>query len=201
MYQFVCDHCGKAFQSHWTPHSKRLQRTMHHYCSKACVYASPLRILLMSTIALDRVPFPDIRLPDLELGYMAGCIDGEGSFSVGASRNQLQPNLSVANNDTGMLNRLLNSSGVGHIMRQGPKREHFSQTYRWNVSANNHLLGLLPILIPALTTKKQQAEFMLEMCQRRAKGIARDEYDNQLRANLMQANHVWPLLAPTITPI
>lgn len=114
------------------------------------------------------------------LAYLAGVIDGEGSFSCyrinykGKNRTYggITKNLMIHNTNKAMVEAAAETmTEVLKAPARWGKENRLTVTgkevwYVW-VSGGNQLRMLLPALIPYLITKKPQAELMLKLLQRK----------------------------------
>lgn len=183
----VCDHCGKPFERKYADIKKRAKRgTTHHFCSRVCVYASPLR---KAAIGVSRVQqHSDIRqMAEWEAAYIAGIIDGEGTitlYQVGANgRFQYNCVVSVANTDTRLLDFCLAKTGIGFVREasgNATRPAHHSAQYIWYVSKRADIIGLLDAIDPYLLGKREESNAMREFCRRRIAGTPIDATDEAL---------------------
>lgn len=122
---------------------------------------------------------------DLEVGWLAGVIDGEGCISISTDKkaNRLHAQVFLTNSNQELLmkaRRIMLEIGVEnprlHIHSIGNSK--FS--YRSNVACHRIYIGtalgmtkLLQAILPQLTSKRLQAELMLEFLQHRKGRSAR----------------------------
>lgn len=86
----------------------------------------------------------------LEMGFIAGIIDGEGSFSSSNNSHKIV----VQMNDKDTIERLKEYSGVGNIY--GPRiRENWQPSYVWQVSKREDLLDVLMYTVPLLSERRR----------------------------------------------
>lgn len=139
-----------------------------------------------------------LALSPLDLAYIAGIIDGEGSISAHRNGNKkglwYTPRLSVYNTDSDLIYWIrdcFQACGAGvyineHLREHGRKKQYVLQVHRLK-----SLLLILPLIIPFLKQKKQRAEWLLEFCQRRVgakPGTLYQERELELVALLFEAN-------------
>ena len=183
----ICDNCGKEFQR-W-PAEVRRHKGKYFYCNFECFVESPKRRRLIARLAIERSPIPTIEIPTINIGYMAGIIDGEGSFNIWPAKcKSLNVSLQVANTNKPMIDKLYNDAGVGRVNRAQYKEGQNNWLWYWSVSSRVQLSVLLPIVIPSLIAKKRQAQLVLKFCQRRIKGVPLSEGDWQLRELVKKEN-------------
>jgi len=113
------------------------------------------------------------------MGYIAGCIDGDGSFVVSTNRSRLTASLSVANTDIVIPQALHNITRIGNL-HIASYLESGKALYKWHVGSIGDLLVLLPSIIPALVLKKRQAKAVLEFCSRRLDNVPLGSIDYAL---------------------
>ena len=187
----VCDNCGKEFKR-WPAELRKPKekRGKHVYCSFNCFRDSPKRKKLIARRAIERTPIPTIELSDNEAGYMAGLIDGEGSFNISpAGGRRLNVSLNVSNTNRPLIDKLFEDAGVGTVYPAQYRERQNNTIWIWAVCSRVHLNALLPKLIPYLIAKKRQAKIVLKFCQRRIKGIYISDGDWQLRDLVMAENN------------
>lgn len=112
-------------------------------------------------------------LPDVELGYCAGMLDGEGSVMLLSSR-WLQ--VRIFNTHRPALEWIRARLGGVVCLGHAPKKANHRQGYFWVVSMRP-AGPILRILLPWLQIKRRHAEVALEFLDRLAvaKTIQRDE--------------------------
>lgn len=186
-----CSHCKEFFAIKPSQYNKRskVNSSNRVYCSTSCSRTSEQRIKSIAIKAINRTPIPKIYIPDIELGYLGGCIDGEGTFVIAKNRNRMNPVLNVSNTKIEMPKWLQRITKIGRIYDDTYRKcEKHKTTYKWEVSTINHLRGLLPVIIPGLIIKRRQAEIMFEFCNRRAVGEPLNHIDYSLVNELKELN-------------
>lgn len=106
-----------------------------------------------------------------EAAYMAGIMDGEGTFYIGNySGNRkngdkhYQTLIAVATTDKSLMDWLHNTFGGG-IRAYSPNqmaKNSRKQVYRW-CATSNRMLHICEIIFPYLVIKKRQSEIMIEI--------------------------------------
>lgn len=133
----------------------------------------------------------------VDLAYLAGIIDGEGSVNMrrngGKKGLWFTPALSIYNTDRDLIywcRDVLQVLGAGvhigsHVRAHGRKVQ-----YTLTIQRMESLLKVLPALIPFLRQKKYRAELLLEFCERRAgrKGEPYSSGDLEVVALTYEAN-------------
>ena len=106
-----------------------------------------------------------------QTAYMAGIMDGEGTFYIGNySGNRkngdkhFQTVIAVATTDKSLMDWLVDVFG-GSFRSYTPKqmaKNSRKQVYRWQATSHR-LLHICEIILPYLVIKKRQAEIMIEI--------------------------------------
>ncbi len=106
-----------------------------------------------------------------EASYMAGIMDGEGTFYIGNySGNRkngdkhYQTLIAVATTDKSLMDWLHNTFGGG-VRAYTPKqmsKNSRKQVFRW-CATSNRMLHICEIIFPYLVIKRRQAEIMIEI--------------------------------------
>jgi hypothetical protein len=106
-------------------------------------------------------------MTDIELGYLAGIIDGEGWLGLAKEterRNHsgvnLKPCLVIGSTTHILLERLIQITSMGRISRKYDYSERKKPMWLLWWSANSMRI-LLPRLLPHLIIKRKQAELMI----------------------------------------
>ena len=98
---------------------------------------------------------------DSQLAYLAGIIDGEGTFYISPAPN-FRHRILVVNTDERMIRWLLaNFSGL-YYARTSKKNPHWKLKYEW-ILVKSDIIPLCEALIPYLICKKEQAELMISL--------------------------------------
>lgn len=107
-------------------------------------------------------------LPDWQLGYIAGIVDGEGSIGIGRYQSCYRTYLYVGMTSELCISTLRYITGVGGITHRVSRNVMHSDAYVWQVCAHKELHPLLQKILPYLLVKKGQAEIVVAFCERRA---------------------------------
>lgn len=89
---------------------------------------------------------------DIEIGYLAGIIDGEGSIGIRPGNIDID----VTSTDHDICDRIQRYSGVGVI--NGPyldKREGNKKVYVWTLARREQLYALLQAIYPHMSLRRQ----------------------------------------------
>jgi len=140
-----------------------------------------------------RVVYPPIKLPDFDLGYLTGLIDGEGciSFSKHLRKSGIThyyPYVSIANTFLLALKWVEETTEFGRVRRtkQPPPLERtekgrpqtWSNCYTWQASSYAEIYRIVKDIGPHLKIKERQAELVLEFLEIEAeKPIAKSVRD------------------------
>jgi len=123
--------------------------------------------------------YPPLQLSDLDKGYIAGLVDGEGCISfIRAMRKggyyNYFPYISIANTNAKVFEWLTSLTGLGttrHLMAppQSERTENLHQkpwtwsiAFTWQVSNCAAIYTFVTSIYSALKIKKEQAELLLE---------------------------------------
>lgn len=106
-------------------------------------------------------------IPDTTLAWLAAIIDGEGSVMLTNKKTKngglsYRARIKVSNTDYRMMQALVDKTGINRIFgrRRQPNLNH-KDYYEWTMEAGE-LRGWLPLLIPWLICKQEQATLLLE---------------------------------------
>lgn len=129
------------------------------------------------------------RYTDVQLAYLAGIIDGEGSIYIGNFSSNpktgtlnYQTNMEVTNTDEALIDWLMNHIGGRknkYTHKQTPTNSR-RDVYRWIVSGDL-LTELCHLLLPYLIIKKRQCEIMISMRKTFDKPTAQKGHQGKLR--------------------
>lgn len=114
----------------------------------------------------------------LRYAYVAGLIDGEGSFcmcKVAGESAMAQHRINPVYNckiRIGMTSRTAvqyvadTFPNMGSFYNEGVRKDRpdYQIMYRWEVSNRNHICNIIDLLIPYLMVKKEQATILKEFC-------------------------------------
>lgn len=111
----------------------------------------------------------------LELAYLAGFFDGEGSVYIAVTKGKVNRSfvlqINATNNDVRPLLALQKAFG-GHVATQGPREEGWRQSYFWQTNSIKAEIALTAML-PYLKIKAEQVKLALafrEVQKRQVKG-------------------------------
>ena len=110
------------------------------------------------------------------LAYLAGIIDGEGSLlitkTLSHNRYCYTSRLQIPNTNEGIINKICEVLDFwninGHIETRDRNKKH-KICYVITINGVNKLIKLLPIIIPYLFGKREQAKLLLRFCKSRLK--------------------------------
>lgn len=102
-------------------------------------------------------------LTDFELGWVAGLLEGEGSFFLARNkeRGTLKSRISMQSTDKDVLERLHVTTGVGILYAVG-EREGKKPCWGWNLDRRADLVELANLLRPHMSIRRgEQIDIML----------------------------------------
>lgn len=191
--KLVCDNCGKEF-FRWPSQIKRKRKHSHSqnvYCSRKCMYESPLYCNLQSIAILNKTEKPILDISKENLAYFAGLFDGDGTITASKRGNRYTFHLSVTSIDRIIVESCLEISGLGHILYDIPpsKIKNSKPYHRWYLANTVELSAFLPLVLPYLRLKKSRAQALLIYCERRIEGLSIDDTDAELVSLIYSQNH------------
>lgn len=107
-------------------------------------------------------------LTETDLAYIAGLVDGEGSFTVGRYKVKSQKSLAyrayfqIANTHVPILQKIKSFWG-GRIVEQGIGKKCYALTF-----STNQIREILPSILPYLVIKKEQGGVLLDFLKRQS---------------------------------
>jgi hypothetical protein len=102
---------------------------------------------------------------DTDIAWAAGFLDGEGHFGArfrSGGRTSLGVELTASQTHKAPIDKLVEIFG-GAVHEVSKKTTTGRTTWQWTIASGKRLREVLPLLIPYLTTKKQEAEILLEL--------------------------------------
>lgn len=101
-------------------------------------------------------------ISDLQIGWIAGILEGEGCFGWWKAGDSWIARVYVNSNDEDVIERLLKITGIGKVY--GPrKRKRGNDYYSWVVSKNNDVIDLLCLVQPLmLSRRREKANYVLD---------------------------------------
>jgi len=105
---------------------------------------------------------------EISIQYIAGLIDGEGSFSYIMSHRPnktvcYSPVIAVANQHKGVLLQMMEFFGVGHV--SGPRDR--SKCYYYQVRVISDVMYVIRTVAPYLIIKQKRARDLIKVCEQR----------------------------------
>ena len=143
-----------------------------------------------------RVP-PIINLTEPQKAYLAGMIDGEGHIGIYMRRKNKTQNLNLVmfmtiSNTSDELYNLFAETGVGAIAKRKPRKENYKPLNVWTISPNA-CRTLLPLVLPYLRIRKQQAvlaiEYLSLAAHKRVQDAAYSEKVLEIYSAIRSLNH------------
>lgn len=112
------------------------------------------------------------KLPEWQLGWIAGIIDGEGCLGIGKASpggSYYGPSVRVNNTSRIMVGLLSSVTHLGSIRKLQKKPQH-KQVYQWDISAYSDVYLFLSRIIKYMAIRRPQAELLLEYCSNKITG-------------------------------
>jgi len=110
------------------------------------------------------------QVTDIEVGWLAGLIDGEGSFDL-QHGHQWTPRITITNTDQRIVERavdIIHRLDVGvYVWTQTKHNPRHKPIKRLAIRGVKRVHAFLPKIAPALVGKKDQAEKLLEFTSER----------------------------------
>jgi hypothetical protein len=105
-------------------------------------------------------------LNDFELGWVAGLIEGEGSFTIKKSRRKnrfsCQPQLRVSMTDEDIIRKLAYLVPVGNVLKAGRKTKGGKDVWMWTLTNSQALIDLMIALRHLMgERRRQRIDFIL----------------------------------------
>lgn len=88
----------------------------------------------------------------IELGWLAGIIEGEGCFPKGSKPCG---RLRVAMTDRDIIERLQSVTGLGLVHDRGRRRAHWKQVWDWTVLRRENMCAIAEALAPLLLQRRR----------------------------------------------
>jgi hypothetical protein len=89
-----------------------------------------------------------------QLGWVAGLLEGEGSFMVVTTHGQSRPRVSMQSTDLDVLERLEAVTGVGHICDVGVRNGR-KFCWQWAAGAIEDAFWLMDCVYPLMGARRQ----------------------------------------------
>lgn len=131
--------------------------------SKGWVRGRPLRFrrghAVLGRRMLTRSAYPFCVLSELEIGWIAGLIEGEGSFSIKKSKRKhgysCTPMVQLASTDKDVVDRLQTLVPAGSVCEPTRLTKGGKQVYKWSLSSSDAVLDLLILLFPLMSGRRK----------------------------------------------
>lgn len=160
----ICPSCGTSFLvgGRGRPMKDQL------FCSVECRDAGRYR----------RGAFSNI-LSDTQAAYIAGIVDGEGSIMLVVRRDTVAVRLAVTNSHRGVLDWLVETTGVGRVQDHRAEGTTNRATWMWMLNGDG-VTSVLAQIRPYMIVKTEQADLAIET-------------QNRLRDPALKADRTWQL--------
>ena len=131
--------------------------------SKGWTKGKPLRFrrghAVLGRRMQTRFAYPVCVSSELELGWIAGLIEGEGSFSIKKGRRKhgysYRPLIQLASTDEDVINRLQTLVPAGSICKPTRLTKGGKQVYKWALSNSEAVFDLLVLLFPLMSGRRK----------------------------------------------
>lgn len=137
------NHPFDATNTYISPNGERQCRI----CRRAARKGSAAGILRAPTTLLEMSP--------TDLAWLAGWLEGEGTFGFQQVNGVVYPKLAAASTDHDTLERAQAITGVGRIMNITKQKPHHKQSWIWNVYRCNDVLALMQAIEPLMMSRRQ----------------------------------------------
>lgn len=97
-------------------------------------------------------------MKDIELGWVAGIIEGEGSFSLDNRQGYNYPIIQVSMSDEDTINRLLEVTNIGTVCFSHPASQAIrgdKPLWKWKVSKQQDTIALMNLIFPLMSQRRQ----------------------------------------------
>jgi hypothetical protein len=152
----ICRDCGEPFITVWatrlcmTCKYDRASRSRCETCGQKTGQTGRFRCSLCRY-----GPDPLLRpLTDIDQAWLAGIVEGEGTFSRPNSRWGL---VRVVMTDKDVIDRLATMTGIGNTHVQEPRKEHHRRAWDWTVLRRVNVHELCHTLAPLLLERRRKA--------------------------------------------
>ena len=116
------------------------------------------------------------KLSEEDKCYLAGFLDGEGTFSIYRIKNRrtptLRPHICVANTNEEIIDWVKKTIGAGCLSKgRAKKKKNWKPYLTLDIYRFADIAGLIKQLLPFLKVKRKQAELLLEFCESRLRSL------------------------------
>lgn len=123
--------------------------------------------------------FPMQKLPEWQLGYIAGIIDGEGCVTLIRNKTgYISQSIRVDMTSASCIRLLYSSTLIGAMYVADRKGQR--KVYSWQISDRLQVYSLLRAIHPYLIIKQEQAELVMQFIERRIRKATMGSYDLEL---------------------
>lgn len=149
----TCRSCGGVFVTSWSGWkcSACHEQSLASPPCPECGARKSRRAVRCRTCA-NGGPQPPLRaMSDSALAWLAGLVEGEGTFTSSVSSSTLR----VVMTDLDVLERIERITGVGYIGAVASRQPHHKQAYGWQVKRREHLEPLAKLLWPLMGSRRR----------------------------------------------
>lgn len=126
-----------------------------------------------------------------DAAYIAGILDGEGSISLGRTKDgkRYTPSVTIVNGKVALMRYLVETTGLGHVIRRDRQDLPNARiSYQWQLRLDE-VIPFLSQVTPHLRLKQQQATLLMAyMAARSQKPANWSEYRAWIRRSLLVLN-------------
>lgn len=94
-------------------------------------------------------------MSDTEIAWLAGLIEGEGSFTLYQGEGRIRVLISIQMTDKDVLDRVASIVGLGNVVWCTKREEHHKDSYKWAISSRVAVTELMMLLYPCMGTRRQ----------------------------------------------
>jgi len=118
-------------------------------------------------------------LSDIQIGYLAGIIDGEGFITLTKSPDrQMQPRVGISNTDLDLMNTIADWVGDANILRESKGSNRQKDAFRIQWQGRAKILEILEFIEPYLIVKKAHAQLVIAWIKFRMNGYSEIDLGN-----------------------
>lgn len=98
-----------------------------------------------------------IHVKDIEIGWLAGIVEGEGSIMVIYPKDRAyRLRICVEMTDLDIITRLHTLTGMGTIVSTNRNNPNWKPTWRWQVQAKKEVVALAKLLRPHMGSRRTE---------------------------------------------
>jgi hypothetical protein len=158
--EFWTDNEDKFILDQYPMHGGEIHRLMPGR-SRVAVVTRAARLGVRQGILPEWTPSEGVR--NVDIAYLAGFIDGEGTISINrvSKGRYIKARVGYCNSNENVVRFCAQITGSKVLLSHRPDRRH-SDIYLVNICAREKVLGVLKTIRPYLIAKKAQADAVIE---------------------------------------